>query len=255
MNRDNIPLILITTSSRKFDHLRYLSHHNDLPQNHDVVLAQVPWEYQEIQSDNMELLLSEAIQRDIFSNIQDCFFMIEQTSVFFDAMESKGPGQYFKKWWNTKSDEDLKMIFSRNPRATIESGLALNVPGHEPLVFTNTQKGKINMDGKIREENEKYSWLSSNDFNLYFVPDGATKVYNEMTVSEFLKYDFRKPNFDKICDRMGEYASIVKREITPDSIRNVVDANIDDIIYKDSGSFGGSTGDPKQSSLNDLERP
>jgi hypothetical protein len=147
------------------------------------------------------------------------------------------------------------MIFSRNPRATIESGLALNVPGHEPLVFTNTQKGKINMDGKIREENEKYSWLSSNDFNLYFVPDGATKVYNEMTVSEFLKYDFRKPNFDKICDRMGEYASIVKREITPDSIRNVVDANIDDIIYKDSGSFGGSTGDPKQSSLNDLERP
>ncbi|QSG13693.1 hypothetical protein HSEST_0137 [Halapricum desulfuricans] len=216
------------------------------------MLAQVPWEYQEIQSDNMDLLLSEAIQRKIFDDIRNTFFMIEQTSVFFDAMDSRGPGQYFKKWWDTKSDEDLKLKFSRNPGATIESGLALNIPDHDPLIFTNTQKGKINMDGEIREENKKYSWLSSDDFNLYFTPKGSTKVYNEMNISEFLEYDFRKPNFDRICERIGEYSSIIRNKITPDSIRTVVESNIENVIYKDTDSFGESTGDPKQSSLSDL---
>lgn len=252
MNGNNIPLLLITTNDRKFDHLRYLSHHNNLTQNHDVMLAQVPWEYQEIQSDNMDLLLSEAIQREIFDSIRNSFFMIEQTSVFFDAMNREGPGQYFKKWWNTKSDEDLNLMFSRDPGATIESGLALNIPDHDPVISTNTQRGKINMDGEIREENKRYSWLSSDDFNLYFIPEGATKVYNEMEISEFLEYDFRKPNFDKICEKIGEYSAIVKTEMTPDSIRTVVESNIEDIIYKDTESFGKSAGDPEQTSLDNL---
>jgi hypothetical protein len=87
---------------------------------------------------------------------------------------------------------------------------------------------------------------------LYFIPEGATKVYNEMEITEFLEYDFRKPNFDKICERIGEYSAIVKTEMTSDSMQTVVESNIEDIIYKNMESFGKSAGDPKQTSLDDL---
>lgn len=251
MTGDNIPLPLITTSRRKFDHLRYLAYHNNLEENHGVEIVRIPLEYKELQSDDMRLLLSEAIKRKEFDDIRNTFFLIEQTSVYFDAMDGEGPGQYFKKWWNTKSEEDLKLKFAQNEGATIESGLALNIPNHDPLILVNKQKGKISLDGKIREENEKYSWLSSDDFNLYFVPRGANKVYNEMPISEFLEYDFRRPIFEKVCQRMGEYASIIKSRLSKEQIKSELESGAREVVYKDKSEFETDTGSPRQSQLGD----
>lgn len=218
ISESEFPVFVVTSSQRKFDHLLNLSGLMDLSDKHNVSLYRLNWEYEEIQTDNMEYMLSDAVDREIFDNIRNSFFIIEQTSVYFDVKDGKEPGYNFKKWWNTKMDDELQIMFSRDPGATIESGLALNIPGHEPMIFVNKQRGKIDLDGNIREENKEYSWLSANDFNLYFIPQGATKVYTAMELSEFYKYDFRKPNFEKIAERLGEYSSILSQMITMDTL-------------------------------------
>jgi inosine/xanthosine triphosphate pyrophosphatase family protein len=251
MADNNIPLPLITSSSRKFDHLRYLAYRNSLESEYGVELVRVPIKYGEIQSDDMELLLSDAIERNAFDDMRNIFFLIEQTSVFFDAMDNEGPGQYFKKWWKTKSEQDLRLKFIKSEGATIESGLALNIPNHEPMILTNKQKGKINLDGEVREENKKFSWLNADDFNLYFVPRGANKVYNEMPIKEFMKYDFRRPIFDQICQRMGEYAAIVNSELSKSEIKGTLESAARDIVYGDNTDFEFNAEDPNQSQFGD----
>lgn len=227
------PVFIITTSSRKFDHLSYLADYYNLPDNYNIGFYQLPWEYEEIQSHNMEFLLDQAFDRDIFNKIRHTFFIIEQTSVFLDAKGGEGPGQFFKNWWETKEEEELKLMLSRDPGATIESGLALNVPGHGPLIFTNTQRGKINLDGEIREENQKYSWLSADDFNKYFVPQGATRVYNAMGITDFTKkYDFRRPNFETIANRLIEYSSVIRQDVTISKLNGAVSEYYDTEMKK-----------------------
>lgn len=247
MANDMLPVFVVTTSNRKFDHLSHLSHHTGLTSNHNVSLFKLAWEYEEIQSDNLDFLLDQALNRDIFDDIKDTFFLIEQTSVFLDAKDGEGPGQYFKKWWNTKEEEELRLVFSRNPGATIESGLALNVPGHEPLIFTSKQRGKISLDGHIKEENKKYSWLSADDFNKYFIPRGAKKVYNSMDINEFYKYDFRKDNFEKVSERLGEYSSIIREGVNLAKVNDKLDKYSDQI--ERTGQVKAKSSVPTQSTL------
>ena len=220
---DKIPVFLITSSNRKHEHLSFLSKKTGLRRNYRVEIYRLPWDYEEVQSDQMEHLLAEAMERDRFNEIRDTFFIIEQTSVFLDDQDGQSPGQYFKKWWQSQSREDLKEIIRRDPGATIESGIAMNVPGHDPLVFTNTQQGEMTLDGGIRKENQQYAWLNKKDFNYYFRPEGANKVYNEMDLREFRKYDFRRPQFEKISERLSEYFSILQTGTTISSLNNVAD--------------------------------
>lgn len=215
MAEETIPLLFVTTSQRKFDHLQYLGERQDIRVYH------VPKEYEELQRDDLEHLLSDAIKSKFLESLRDTFFIIEQTSVFFDAYENEEqgyPGQFFKRWWQNKSEQQLMADLSKNPRATIESGLTLNIPNHEPLIFTNKQRGQVTFDGGLREENQKYSWLSADDFNRYFIPDGAKKVYNQMSIRKFLKYDFRKPNFEKVSTRLQEYNSILNSGVSIESL-------------------------------------
>ncbi|MGQ3411417.1 non-canonical purine NTP pyrophosphatase [Natrinema sp. LN54] len=212
---ENIPILFVTTSKRKYDHLAYLGEREDIDVYH------VPKEYEELQRDNLDHLLFDAIQREELDQIRDSFFLIEQTSVFFDAYDDDQgyPGQFFKRWWKNNSEAKLKSELSKERGVRIESGLALNIPQHDPLIFINEQTGRVSFDGEIRDGNEEYSWLSAEDFNLYFIPDGATKVYNEMTVEESLQYDFRKPNLDRICPRIKEYSSILNAEISMEYLK------------------------------------
>lgn len=209
MVEEKVPVLFVTTSQRKFDHIQHLGREKGI----DVY--RVEREYEEIQRDDLEHLLEDSMRRNFLQSLHDTFFIIEQTSVFFDAYEDDQegyPGQSFKKWWKNESEEmtpDDKAKLSKNPGARIESGLALNVPGHEPLVFINEIEGKISFEGGYREENEKYSWLNADDFNRYFVPEGAKKVYNQMNIREFRKYDFRRPNFEKVSARISEYSAIL----------------------------------------------
>lgn len=218
---DKIPVFLITSSTRKHEHLSFLSRKTGLKRNYGVEIYRLPWDYEEVQSDQMKHLLAEAMERDRFNEIRDSFFLIEQTSVFLDDQNGESPGQYFKKWWQAQSRDDLKEIIVRDPGATIESGIALNIPEHDPLVFTNTQQGRMTLDGSIREENQQYSWLNKKDFNYYFRPEGANKVYNEMNLREFRQYDFRRPQFEQISERLGEYFSILRSGTTVNSLNNI----------------------------------
>lgn len=241
---DGIPLFFVTTSSRKYEHLQHLA------ERESINLVRIPWEYDEIQTDNMGILLEESLNREErFEQIDQTFFIIEQTSVFLNAKDGKGPGQYFKKWWDTKSEEELNLVISRDPGAKIESGLALHVPGHEPLIFTNTQKGRVSLDGGINEENEKYSWLSADDFNRYFIPEGETKVYNQMDIDKFYQHDFRKPNFDKVSERFKEYRAILTEGVTPERLFTIAEEHGTEEDGNNIGQYGESITNTEQSTL------
>ncbi len=211
---ENIPILFVTSSKKKFAHIEYLAKLHGIDVFHDDKI------YDELQENDIHLQLKHG-HKVLPDTLKEVFFIIEQTSVYLHAFEGKGkgPGYYFKDWWESKSDDVLKLVISRNPIATIESGLALNIPGLEtPLIFTNQQKGNVTFEGKILDDNREYDWLNSKDFNYYFVPKGATKVYTHMSLNEFLKHDFRRPNVDKMCERILEYSAILNSNVTLDSI-------------------------------------
>lgn len=216
---EKIPLLLVTTSLKKYRHLEYLA------TEHHIEIHWVNKEYPEIQENNMDILLSKAM-KEIPSSLKKTFLIIEQTSVFLDSYGengARGPGYYFKDWWSGKTSEELRYIVSRNPRASIESGIALNIPNYpNPLIFKNIQKGRVSFEGKILNHNEKYEWLKDKDFNFYFVPYRARKVYTNMEIDEFLKYDFRKPNFEEVCKRINEYSAILNSGLTIEDIKKIV---------------------------------
>lgn len=219
MVEEKVPLLFVTTSRRKFDHIQHLG------EEVGINVYRVEREYEEIQRDNLEHLLEDSMRRSFLQSLHDTFFIIEQTSVFFEAYDDQPegyPGQSFKKWWKNESEQmtpEDKVKLSKNPGARIESGLALNVPGHEPLVFINEKRGKISFEGGHRKENEQYSWLSADDFNRYFVPEGARKVYNQMTLREFRNHDFRRPNFEQVSARIGEYSAILDSGVSFESLK------------------------------------
>lgn len=217
-SEETVPVFFVTTSSRKADHLKYLSKENKF-EEYNLQMYHLPWEYQELQTDVMEYLMSEAMNRQKFRKISDTFFIIEQTSVFFDSDEIEGPGQYFKKWWQSRDEERLEILISREPGVRVESGLALNVPGDHSLTFTNSERGTVRLDGEILEENKKYSWLSAEDFSSYFSPEGTRKVYTEMSIGEFDSYDFRKPNFEKIAERLHGLTSLLRSGINIEDLQ------------------------------------
>lgn len=209
------PLFIITSNEVKFSHISYLC------SRHNVELTRLPYQYPETQENEMHNLLRFSLQKTFCPERDRVFFIIEQTAVFLDSFPQKAPGFYFKDWWQSKSESEFRSLISRDPRATIESGVALSIPGHEPLIFVNKQRGSVSFEGYVIPENKKYPWLSSDDFNLYFVPIGSSKVYNAMQLEESLKYDFRKPNIDKVCERIQEYYSILSKNLSLEEI-NVV---------------------------------
>lgn len=213
-----IPLLFITTSPKKYRHIEYLA------KRYNIKVYWVNKEYSEIQENDMDALLNKAM-KEITGQLRKIFFIIEQTSVFLESYEERGqrgPGYYFKDWWSGKTENELEVIVSRNPNASIESGIALNIPNHPKfLIFKNLQKGRVTFNGKILEENRKYEWLKDKDFNFNFVPKGARKVYCEMGIDEFLRYDFRKPNLDKVCERINEYSAILNSGLNINEIKKI----------------------------------
>lgn len=210
-----LPLFIVTSSDTKFAHISYLCSLNN------IELIRLPYKYPEIQDNNMHRLLKFSFEKTYFPEKSQVFFIIEQTSVFLKSFPKEGPGFFFKDWWQSKSETELKSLISQDPRATIESGVALSIPGYSPLIFTNRQRGKVSFEGYVLPENKKHPWLKSDDFNLYFVPSGARRVYNAMPLGETLKYDFRKPNIDKVCKRIKEYYSILSENLSFQEIMSV----------------------------------
>ena len=198
---------MITSNSIKFDHIRFLCDLNN------VEAIRVPIQYAEIQENDMTKLLSSIVESLVLPDDR-AIWAIEQTAVFFKALNGVAPGYFFKDWWNNRTKDDLRTIVETDPRAYIESGLALIIPNHDPVIFVNRQAGKISASGSGIEENKEYSWLSANDFNCHFVPKRAKSVYDSLPIGEFIKYDFRKPNVDKACERLSEYRSIISSKIS-----------------------------------------
>lgn len=252
MDENTVPVFFVTTSSRKADHLKYLSKETGL-RDSNIQIYQLSWEYQELQSDVMKFLMSEALGRPELDKIRNSLFIIEQTSVFFDTDEVEGPGQYFKKWWKSQDQERLEIIVSRNPGVTVESGLAINIPGGEELIFKNTEKGIVKMDGEIIEENKKYSWLSTDDFSSYFSPDGSRKVYTEMEIDEFKSFDFRRPNFEKIAQRLKEYSALLRAGTDIKELQSIADEYVpSDELDDPSLEKSQNTVPSEQTKLDDL---
>ena len=212
------PLFIITSSNVKFSHISYLCKRNN------IELIRLPYTYPESQENDMQRLLKFSLGKAYVPERDKVFFIIEQTAVFLASFPKKGPGFFFKDWWQSRSGDELKSLVSQDPRATIESGVALSIPDHPPLIFINKQRGSVSFEGYVLSENKRYPWLSSDDFNMYFVPLGSIRVYNAMPLEETLNYDFRKPNIDKVCRRVHEYFSILSKNVTLHDIEAVADS-------------------------------
>jgi hypothetical protein len=76
-------------------------------------------------------------------------------------------------------------------------------------------------------------------------------VYNEMKIQEFLKYDFRKPNFDRVSDRLGEYSSILRTNISIEDLQRMADENALDESQSRQRKLSDITSDPDQAQLGD----
>ena len=220
---DRLPIFILTSSTRKFEHLQFLFG------LHSVKAIRIPAQYPEIQENDMVALLrfaSENLQAQL--PFRSAFYLLEQTAVYLNAFGRKprGPGFYFKQWWESKPQNELKDLFARDPRAALESGMSLLLPNHQPIIFTNTQTGHVSFEGEVLQENKKYSWLSSDDFNFYFVPKGSNKVYNALPMVEFLNYDFRRPNVDKVTERLSEYESLLTARVSLEEIQRFASGQI-----------------------------
>jgi len=217
-NEVSIPLVVLTSSLTKFEHIRFLC------ALRGVNAIRIPFEYPEAQEDDMRAQL-EFASKNIRDKLpyRDAFYALEQTAVYFHSYGSRArrPGFFFKQWWETKTLREFKRLMQADSRATIESGVALLIPRHDPIVFLNQQQGHVSFEGSIRPENRKYSWLSSDDFNRYFVPQRANQVYDAMPLSAFLKYDFRLPNIERVSERLSEYEALLSANISIENIRRI----------------------------------
>lgn len=123
-------------------------------------------------------------------------FFVEDTSLRIEALSDTEdfPRLQVKEWFSgvtfKQLDEALKGKGGER-RAVIKSDIALSLPGIlEPTIFHGETSGKIGDVPPSFKQSAQYPWLSPDNFNGWFIPDGSTKRLGEMEFEESLEYDF-----------------------------------------------------------------
>lgn len=149
---------------------------------------------------------------------------IEDTTVRIDALSLNGddfPGQATKEWFTASSHAELIDAINEvggDLRVSVRSDIALYVPGHsEFLLFSGVTPGKLALMPDKGEDRLLYPWLGRDDFNSWFIPDGASKTLASMSFEESKSYDFRIKAFSALAARLAEYERIL--QLPGDSLR------------------------------------
>jgi inosine/xanthosine triphosphate pyrophosphatase family protein/dephospho-CoA kinase len=174
--------------------------------------------YDEDYSEGTLSLLEKAVKqvRDSFS-VRGVFF-VEDTSLRIEALsgETDYPGVAVKEWFEETSfadlDKELKTV-GNNRRAIVKSDIALHVPGLlDPLFFHGETAGAVAPTPPTFKLNPAYQWLTPNNFNGWFIPDGETRRLGELEPERSLELDFRAKSLSLLLDRLYEYNSAVALE-------------------------------------------
>ncbi len=161
-----------------------------------------------------ERLLERAIKQITSEFGLRSVFFVEDTSLRLEALSANDdfPGMGVKEWFAATSFEELaRQIALRggDRTATIKSDIALHVPTLSRPILIHGE-----VAGKVAQSPPKFSagifpWLSPQNFNGWFIPDGATRRLGEMEFEESLLHDFRVRSLSKLIDRLEELNSAV----------------------------------------------
>jgi inosine/xanthosine triphosphate pyrophosphatase family protein/adenylate kinase family enzyme len=154
--------------------------------------------YQEDYALNKNALLKHAIEEVVGAVGNASLVFVEDTSLRIDALSdaaSDHPGLAVKEWFQSTNfstlDRQLKQR-RRGRRATIKSDIALHVPGLDRAVFFHGEvSGTIANSPPQFEPSPQFPWLSPNNFNGWFVPDGSSQRLGEMPFDASWDFDFR----------------------------------------------------------------
>lgn len=145
----------------------------------------------------------------------DVVFFVEDTSLRIEALSGAGadvPGLRVKEWFESANftDVDRALREGGDRRATVKSDIALHIPHLDDVVFFRGETSGAVADSPAETEaSAQYPWLGPNNFNGWFIPDGATKRLAEMDLETSLEYDFRAKAMVPLIDRLAEYSAIL----------------------------------------------
>ena len=128
-------------------------------------------------------------------------FILEDTMLSIDALsnrESGGiglPGSDTKNWWKNLGNEGILKLLrdEKNRGATFICTMGAIIGNSQYCFATSKIRGKIS--NEIRFSESSYSNFPKTNpyfFHMIFIPEGISKTYAEMNVSEFKKFDYRR---------------------------------------------------------------
>ncbi len=207
-----LQVFFYTSSVTKYLHARTVFGRSGLPL-HEFKSRREP--YAEDYTAGKKVLLARAIAEILSTVGSGSLFFVEDTSLRIEALstdEEDFPGLQVKEWFPKANfaviDELLRSKADRN--ATIKSDIALHVPGlNSPIYFHGETIGSIAETLPDFEENPQFPWLTSNSFNGWLVPAGASKVLGQMSLEESWQYDFRTRALEHLITRLEEYTAVL----------------------------------------------
>lgn len=186
--------------------------------------------YDEDYSLGTEKLLTNALRQVSEGFALRSVLFVEDTSVRIDALSDNSdyPGLAVKEWFpRTKFDDLNQQIELRrgSRHATIKSDIALRMPGlSRPIFFHGETRGSVALTAPEFEGSIQYPWLSPNNFNGWFIPEGATKRLGEMEFEESLDFDFRAKALIKLVRRLEELSATLNLGRTQYYVRKAEEA-------------------------------
>lgn len=171
--------------------------------------------YAEDYSVGKEKLLEQAIL-EIIERERDVVFFLEDTSLRIDAFSSTSldvPGLAVKEWFQGITFEQLDQQLrnkGNNRAATIESGIALHLPGRSrPVFFFGESVGQVANVASDFRTSSIHPWLNSRTFDGWFIPDGTHKRLGQMSADESMRWHFRSRALVLLAERLVEYTAVV----------------------------------------------
>lgn len=169
--------------------------------------------YDEDYSADTETLLSNALKQVSEEFAIRSTVFVEDTSVRIDALSEARdyPGMAVKEWFKSTTFDELDRLIrvrSGGRAATIKSDIGLRLPNlSRPIFFHGETRGTVALTSPTFEGSVQYPWLSPDNFNGWFIPEGATKRLGEMEFEESLEFDFRAKALIQLVSRLEELSA------------------------------------------------
>lgn len=142
-------------------------------------------------------------------------FFVEDTSVRIEALSEVEdyPGTRMKEWFSEIDFPELNRLIAirgGNRAVIVKSDIALRIPTlSRPIYFHGETQGTIAETPPSFEKSIQYPWLTPENFNGWFVPEGTHRRLGEMEFEESLAFDFRAKALSSVLERLEELNAAV----------------------------------------------